>query len=184
MKTFVVILFPVLVAVASFCTRAPRENNAVAMAVINVENQRIWLSPLVNSSRLEDLLGWPRDSLQKALLCRRFDALHERLLSEFRRCEKYGLYTMVDDSAEATMLVSVKLCGYNRSGDSLAVPVSVHLEIPSQNKTFDYSSNAMAGGAEITPGKNEFHYAADIAAELITSFPFRQIVYRFYSSPH
>jgi hypothetical protein len=169
-------------AMVCFCTPAPRQNGDAKQVYIPAENQRLWLAPIVNKTRVEDLQGWPRDSLEKAILLRRFDDIGQRLLSEFRRCEKYGLYTMADDSGSATMRIFVTLDGYTRTKDTLTLPVFIHVEFPSRNKVYDFTFYPAAGGVTGKKGSGGFHYAGDLVAELCASFPYRQAVYRFYST--
>jgi hypothetical protein len=163
------------------CTPAPRETAEATPASVPAENERLWLAPLVNTTRVEDLEGWPRDSLEKSILVRHFAAIRDKLLSEFRRCEKYGLYKMTDDSAGATMRLFITLDGYTKAKDTLTMPIDLHVASLTHTAGYDFTFFARAGGVTRKPGANPFHYAGDLTAELCSSFPYRDIVYRFYS---
>ena len=168
-------------AVLFFCTPAPGENRTGAQSSVPAENERLWIAPFINKTRLEDLEGWPRDSLERSILRRHVDGIGKKLLSEFRRCEKYGLYKMVDDSSSATMRLLVTLDGYTRTKDTLTVPVLLHVASRSNPRVYDFIFYPCAGGVTDKNGSSPFHYAGDLVAELCSSFPYREIVYHFCS---
>jgi hypothetical protein len=181
MKKLLFISLLSLGAALFFCTPAPHETAEATPASVPAENERLWLAPIFNNTRVEDLEGWPRDSLEKSILLRHFDAIRDKLLSELRRCEKYGLYKMVDDSAGATMHLFITLDGYTKAKDTLTMPIDLHVASHSNTAGYDFTFYARAGGVTRKPGASPFHYAGDLTAELCSSFPYRDIVYHFYS---
>ena len=163
------------------CTPAPREERAAAALVIPSVNERIWVAPLIDKCELEQLPGRPRDSVEKSILKRQFDEISVNLLAEFRRCEKFGLYQTVDDSLRATMRVFVTLFPGTLTRDTLTLPVTLHVESKPASKRYDATFYAVAPVPATERETNPFHYAGILQGELCTSFPYRKIVYLFYS---
>jgi len=76
-------------------------------AMVSLANEKVLLSPLVDSSSLQTLSGWPKDSATRSLLLVHFRELHDALVAEFRRCEKYGYFEVVDDRQRQPSACSV-----------------------------------------------------------------------------
>lgn len=182
MKTTLRIAFSAFCAIALFCSPAPHKNDDFANKGVPAINARIWLAPLVNTSNIASIEGWPDDSLQQTIIMRRFDKIQARLFSELRRCEKYGLYTMVEDSNEASMTITVTLMPFSRDHDTVTIPAEVKIRstVPPVDYTCKFSPRAPA--FREMREKNPFHYVGLIMMNYVNEFPFKPIAHLLYRS--
>jgi hypothetical protein len=113
---------------------------------------------------------------------RRFDKIEAKILSELRRCEKYGLYTMVDDSSEASMTITVKLTPFSRDHDTVTIPaeIKIHSRVPPTLYNYKFSPRAMA--FRDMREKSPFHYVGLIMMNYVNEFPYKPIVHLLYRS--
>jgi hypothetical protein len=168
-----------LCATALCCSPAPRGN--ALQKGIQAGNARIWLAPIINTSDIASLEGWPADTLDSAILWRRFQTLESRLLAELRRCEKYGLYTMVDAKNDASMTMTVTLLAFKRSHDTVTIPVNVHVETISSASSRDFAFRPHAPASRVERELNHFHYAGLILLNYVNNFPYNGIAQLLYA---
>jgi hypothetical protein len=168
-------------AVAVSCVPAAQKRSGGAAAVPST-NEKIWLAPLIDNSGITMLDEWPKNPLQANILSMHFDEIRSKLLSEFRRCEKYGHYQTVDDSLQSTIRVFTSLEKRRMHNDTLQLRVTLLVTSPLENQrwTFVHEFSAAAPGNQ--KESDPFHYAGLLLVDLNNSFPYRQIVYPFYKS--
>ena len=181
MKPFIKPSLLVAMVVSLSCVPAARKSSSGVTAVPSA-NEKIWLAPLVNNSGITALDEWPGDTLKAHILLKHFDEIRSRLLSEFRRCEKYGHYQTVDDSLQSTIRVFTSLEKRRMHSDTLQLSVSVLVTSPLEDRRWTFVHEFSA----TTPGdrkeSNPFHYIGLLLVDLSNSFPYRRIVYPFYKS--
>lgn len=171
-----------LCAVMLFCSPAPHENNDFSQKGVSAVNARIWLAPFVNQSNIASIEGWPKDSLQQAIIMGHFEKIEQRLLSELRRCEKYGLYTMVDDGKGASLTVTVTLMPFSRDHDTVTIPVNVKIISTASAAAYSYDFKPQVPAYREMWDKNPFHYVGLIMMNYVNYFPYKAIAHLFYRS--
>jgi hypothetical protein len=177
-------LFPLgaLGAVMLLCSPAPHEKSESVQAGVDATNARIWIAPLVNNSDIASIEGWPADSLQRTVLMRHFNKIQVRLLSEMRRCEKYGLYTMVDNQKAATMTVSITLMPFTRSYDTVTIPVRVRVVSSESEAVPDFEFKPRCPAFRELKNSNTYHYVGLILSNYVDDFPYNDIARIFYAA--
>jgi hypothetical protein len=182
MKTTFLIAFSVFFTTILFCVPIPQDKGDNANKGVVAINARVRLAPLINKSNIASLEGWPDDSLQRMIIMRRFDKIEEKLLSELRRCEKYGLYTMVEDSNEAGMTITVTLMPFSRDYDTVTIPVTVEIQSAVPRASYGYTFNPRVYTDRETREKNSFHYVGLIMMNCVNDFPYKAIAHLLYRS--
>lgn len=167
-------------AILLFCSPAPHEKGDYAYKGVPAINAHVRLAPLVNASNIVSIEGWPSDTLQQAVIMRRFDKIQARLLSELRRCEKYGLYIMVDDSSEATMTITLTLMPFSRDYDTVTIPAEVKIQskVPPTANNYKFTPRVLA--CRDMREKNPFHYVGLIMMNYCNEFPYKSIAHLLY----
>jgi hypothetical protein len=183
MKTdFLIPLVSVLCAILFFCTPAPHETGESLQKWVPAVNARIWLAPFINSSNIASIEGWPDDSIQRRIIMSRFGQVESRLLSEMRRCEKYGLYSMVDDSSGASMIMKVTLEPFSREYDTVTIPVKVTIASTSSAALYSYDFKPRVPAYRDMREKNPYHYVGLIMMNFVNNFPYKTIAHLLYRS--
>ena len=170
-----------IVAVCMYlgCSPAPRIETWVA-ATISVVDERLSLSPIISEAEVEHLPDWPEDQARQKILLKEFNAIWNRLNAEFRRCQKYGLYDMVDDNDNPTIRISIVLSDVEMTGDSLQMPVRLQAERLRDDQRFIYTIPAKAWVSPRERAQSPFHYYGRLLGAYRRNFPYRDIVSFFY----
>jgi hypothetical protein len=151
-----------------------------AAAMVSLANEKVLLSPFIDSSSLQTLSGWPKDSATRSLLLVHFRELHDALVAEFRRCEKYGYFEVVDDSAAATVRVQCIIRPYSFAKDTLTMPVRIELHHRVGVDTYTNTMGAAGVYKAASKPKSQLHYIDNLLADYRRSFPCRKLVALFY----
>jgi hypothetical protein len=161
------------------CTPARRVDTYVS-AAIPVAEERLSLSPIISEVETGNLPGWPSDPNQQKILLKTFNEIWLRLLSEFRRCQKYGLYAMVEDNDNPTMRISVTITAMELVGDTLSMPIRLQAERLRDDQRFSYTLPVKAYASSQKREENPFHYYGQLFADYRRSFPYKVLVSYFY----
>jgi hypothetical protein len=97
-------------------------------ATIPIENERLYIAPLINQTGIEKMSGWPQNYVEQNSLLKNFTFIWNQLKSELQRCEKYGNYTVVDNDEHPTVRVSITLNNIELTSDSILIPVNIQVE--------------------------------------------------------
>lgn len=162
-----------------FCTSARRIDTYIA-AAIPVADERLSLSPIISEAATDNLPDWPNDPRQQEILLRTFNGIWSRLLAEFRRCQKYGLYTIVEDNANPTMRISVTITAMELAGDSLSMPIRLLAERLRDDQRFSFTLPVKAKTSGPKKDYQPFHYYGNLLAGYARTFPYRVLVSYFY----
>jgi hypothetical protein len=183
MKTTSVIVFLLCSFSLLFtCSKAPGPDNTPES--FNVENERIFLAPVIFKESLEKLKGWPLNPTEQKVLTSNFLEIRDKLDSEFRRCEKYGLYKMVGENESATIKITLSITSIDLKDNTLKMPIELQAKwlINGQSYILPFSAGA---SVEIDPqeiNENRFHYLGLLLSSYTVNFPYKLIVSYFY--PH
>ncbi|MBN1578795.1 MAG: hypothetical protein JW913_19705 [Chitinispirillaceae bacterium] len=158
------------------CMPPHRSETYVAAATIPVADERLCLSPLISEAQVEHLPDWPSDPQQQKILLKTFDEIWERLQAEFRRCQKYGLYTMVDDYDNPTVRISVILTTVQFVKDTLSMPVRLQAERLRDDQRFIYTLPAIAVIQSEKKASQPFHYYGQLFSDYRRRFPYTVLV--------
>ncbi len=157
------------------CACIPPLRQSVHEAAFPVINDRLFLYPVIDSSSIDSMEGWPTDKPLQDLLRRNFRKMDNTLFAEFRRCEKYGLYELTDDSGGSNVRVSFVIGRFRLNKDTLSFPLRMTAWNPANNK--DYSLTIDGRGlyrAKSAP-KSPFHYLDVILADARRYFPYHKL---------
>lgn len=160
---------------------ASRRNVTEGVATIPVEHERLYLAPLKNDVSLENLDFWPQEPSKQKILLKNISDIWKKLKSEFKRCEKFGLYKMVDDTEHPTVRISVTLISVEES-DSLSIPVRLEVERLPDGHHSIYTVPAYASVPVSKKDSEPFSYANRLFSDYRRNFPYIHIVSFFY--PH
>ncbi|MBN1309591.1 MAG: hypothetical protein JXA18_16845 [Chitinispirillaceae bacterium] len=158
----------------------PHTGETHVAATIPVADERLCLSPLISEARVENLPDWPSDPQQQKILLKTFDEIWKRLLAEFRRCQKYGLYTMAEDHDNPTVRISVMLTGVEFVKDTLVMPVRLQAERLRDDQRFVYTLPAIAVIQSKKRASQPFHYYGQLFSDYRRRFPYAVLVSFFY----
>ncbi len=161
------------------CTPSGRIVTYVA-ATIPVVNETLSLSPITSEGRIEHLPGWPRDPDEQKLLLKTFDEIWFRLQAEFRKCQKYGYYSMVSDDEDPTMRISVAITSVELVSDTLKMPIRLQAERLRDDQRFLYTLPAVASVPPMDRSTRPLHYYGNLLADYSRRFPYRVLVSFFY----
>jgi hypothetical protein len=159
----------------SFVFSAPRTAHFVSIAA-----QKVYICPLKDSSMLSSFEGWPKEESSQKLLTSHFDNVYKNLFAEFKRCEKYGFYEMVEDSIKATVNLIFTIKQYNYQKDSLFLPVRIELKHKSGIDTYTNTIIAYGIYKPKSKPKSQFHYLNHLLADYRRNFPYKKIASLFY----
>jgi hypothetical protein len=173
---------PILVILSLLYTGClpPPEIETYTEAAISVTGERLSLSPLISEANMEALPDWPKDPYLQKMLLSTLGDIWNQLLAEFRRCQKYGLYTMVGDNDNPTFRISIILTDALLTNDTLFLPVRLQAERLRDDQRFMYSLSAKAVAGLRTRHGSSFHYYGQLLSEYRRHFPDRDIVSFFY----
>ena len=161
------------------CAPARRIDTYIA-ATIPVAEERLSLSPIISEAAPDNLPDWPDDPGQQEILLRTFNDIWSRLLAEFRKCQKYGLYTVVEDNADPTMRISVTITAMELSDDSLSMPIRLLAERLRDDQRFSFTLPVKANAPAPKKDTSPFHYYGNLLADYARIFPYRVLVSYFY----
>ena len=173
-----------LVSCAFGCTLqgcvAPLAKSLPRRAAFPAANEKIFISTAIDSSSLETFPGWPSEKNLQAPLISALKKLDSNMLVEFRRCEKYGLYELVDDSLLSSVRVSLVIGRYQFKKDTLTMPVRMTIEKPALKKNLTRTISAMGIYRAKTPPKSPLHYLDMLLADFCRNFPYSKAAEVFY----
>ncbi|MCX7725551.1 MAG: hypothetical protein N2053_01750 [Chitinispirillaceae bacterium] len=158
----------------------PSSDNIYITPTISVEYEKLSLSPLISEAKFETLPEWPKEIDKQKILLETFDEIWFKLLTEFRRCEKYGLYTMVSDKENPTIRISIIISSVDFTKDTLSMPIRLVVERLRDNQQFVFTIPAIAVMNSPEKKKNFFHYYGKLLADYKRRFPYKEIVSFFY----
>jgi len=161
------------------CT--PPQQRYDGPTTIPVENERICLAPLVIRAELESIDGWPNDPIRQKIILRQLTGIWNKLLAEFHRCEKLGLYQMVDDHEDPTVRISITLISNEFKSDTLYIPVRLQAESLHDGRRYIYTLQAKAWSKN--KKSNSYHYIGRLLSQYRKNFPYRSLVSFFYPHP-
>lgn len=172
-KLFVYFAFLLLL-----CTPPPHD--IYIAPTISVEYEKLSLSPIISEAKLEVLQDWPAEIDKQKILLKTFDEIWFKLLTEFRRCEKYGLYTMVSDREDPTIRISIVISSVDFTEDTIFMPIRLVVERLRDNQQFVFTIPATGVLKSSERKKNPFHYYGKLLGDYKRRFPYKEIVSFFY----
>ena len=145
---------------------------------IPVPNERLYLAPIILNADLGQLDGWPEDQAQQKVLLENFTDMHKKIKAEFRRCEKFGMYTVVDDTGNPTVRISIEILSADLTNDTLKMPVQLQAEKLHSDQKYIYS---LPVSASTENQQNRFRYSGMLLTNYKRLFPYNLLVSFFYS---
>ena len=173
------IALPLFACAVLVCTPVRRVDTYVT-AAIPVVDERISISPIISEVETSNLPDWPKDPGQQKILLKTFNDIWLRLQAEFRRCQKYGLYTMVDDNDNPTIRISVVITAMDLHNDTLSMPIRLVAERLRDDQRFSYTLPAASGTSFRKRTSQPFHYYGLLLSGYARSFPYGVLVSFFY----
>ncbi len=168
------------VASAILCACVPPAHSLARRAEFPVLNEKIYLSPVIDSSSLDQFPGWPVDKTLETPLKRHFQKMDSSLFVEFRRSEKFGLYEMVDDSLSSGVAVTFVVKHFQFKKDTLLLPVHMKAEQWSTHRTYTQSLDGYGIYRAKSAPKSQLHYIDVLLADFCRNFPYKNAAGVFY----
>ena len=108
--------------------------------------------------------------------------LNKSLISEFRRCAKFGIYTVVDTTLPHSLSVKLIFSEARIISDTLLIPFSVTTtETNTKRKIIkDYRHFVIIPKYEKATDRSDFYSISRAIAEYRKTFPIKKIVSNFY----
>ena len=151
----------------------------VRRTAIDVRHQTVGLLPLEGVQALTSSLPWPGDRNQAGVLRRDIMQVWKNLLVEFRRCEKYGLYTMAEQAEAATATISVAIVSARIRNDSLLMPLKLVVSRGGTAKSRSLTVDAFGLCPDCSPDSVSVYALAGAIADYRRRFPYRAVVATF-----
>ncbi|MGD9201838.1 MAG: hypothetical protein PVI26_09760 [Chitinispirillia bacterium] len=118
---------------------------------INVNFQKISLQPFKGWEKITSSEYWPNKESVDELLIHYIQQVWKSLYTEFRLCEKYGFYKMVDSTELNTVEISLKILTSEFHNDTLYMPIEMSTHQKTANRMYYAEINAFG----ILPGSSE-----------------------------
>jgi len=150
-------------------------------ATVSLANEKVYINQFVDSSSLGSFDGWPKDSASQKLLSVHFRDCWKNLFAEFKRCEKFGFYEMVEDSSAATVRIRLIVRRYSSSKDTLRFPVRIELHHAAGLDTYTNTIEAAGVYRVKSKPKSPFHRLDYLLADFRRHFPYAKVTALFYA---
>jgi hypothetical protein len=152
-------------------------------AVVSLANEKVYLCPFTDSSGLQSFDGWPKEPASQKLLSRHFSDCYKNLFAEFKRCEKYGFYEMVEDSSASTVRIRLFIRHYSYVKDTLHFPVRIELRHTTGLDTYTNTIDGAGVYRVKSKPKSPFHRLDYLCADFRRHFPYAKVAALFYTLP-
>jgi|GEM_PF-1084485 len=121
---------PIAICIAAllYCTPPPQAVKPQGSQKINIQHEKLIILPFTGLETFARMSGWPSDSGEIAALVSMLAPLYDDLVAEFRRCEKFGMYTVVDSLHGPTVVVQPQFAFEAVRNDSLFIRVILNIE--------------------------------------------------------
>jgi hypothetical protein len=150
---------------------------------IPVEHERLYLAPLVNQCALSTLPGWPSNSAYQQILLQRLSDLEETMAIELRRCAKFGLYEVVDEPHQASVLCTLLLSEAIFLPDTLKIAGSFAISILSSNQRIIFPLQTTGILQSTNPPATAFNRLGLLIIDACRQFPVAELIGHFYTQP-
>ena len=150
-------------------------------AVVSLANEKVYINPFTDSSGLQAFAGWPKEPSSRKLLSRHFMDCYKNLFAEFKRCEKFGFYEMVEDSSAATVRIRLTIRPYSFAKDTLRLPVRIELKHTSGLDTYTNTIEGAGVYRAKSKPKSAFHKLDYLLADFRRYFPYAKAAALFYT---
>ena len=175
-KIFIIISFFILFfgCASNLATRKP--------AAVEVKHQQLYLQPLKGLEKLESSEYWPDSIWQGKFLIENMQQLWKNLLGEFRRCEKYGLYTMVDSTASSTVDIIPEIIYSKIKNDTLFISLGIKTFYKAGKKSNTMTVDAFGLFKQEVKEAVTVKALVPAFADYRRRFPYEKVVSAYYSS--
>lgn len=173
-KILLISLFLLLFSCASnLATKRP--------AAIEVKHENICLQPIKGLEKLESSEYWPDSIWQGKLLIENMQQMWKNLLGEFRRCEKYGLYTMVDSTASSTVDITPEVIYSRIKKDTLFVSIGIKTYHKESKRSSTMSVDAYGLFKNDVKEAVTIQDLVSVFTDFRRRFPYGKVVSAYYS---
>jgi hypothetical protein len=126
--------------VLALCSPPPPEHEIH----IPVEHETLFLAPLRGVESLRNLPHWPNSSAGHKAIMSELDGFYQQMLAHVHRCEKYGLFRVVDSMGGPTVVVRPAIRPGAITADSLPIVIEMTVEHLAAGRTYSYAADAVA----------------------------------------
>ena len=173
---------PVLITGALFFVSCTYQLATRGPQAIEVKYQKIYLEPLQGLERLETADFWPDSIWQGKFLVENMQQVWKGLLAELRRCEKYGLYTVVDSTASSTVEISPEIVSAKIKDDTLFIPMKMTIYQKADKRSHVMTVDAYGLISQDTAGTNNLQKLVSGFTDYRYRFPYQKAVSLFYAN--
>lgn len=136
----------------------------------------LYTSPICDSTMDKKLY----DSMVKKEL----ESIYKNLLSELRRCAKFGIYTVTDSIQPHEVSIILEFMESSIQNDSILIPFKV-LTIDRETKQKEvkvYNLKTLIPKYQITDSKSKLYSAGRALLSYRKLFPYHKIISRYYNN--
>ena len=174
-------IFLVAMILISFFCRCGSGRKVQKPMTIDITHQSVYLKPIMGLDVLRSSSFWPQERSVENVLLDYVRQVWKELLIEFRRCEKYGLYSMIDSTGTPTVIVTVKVVSSRIRNDSLIIPLEIKTVNKSNKKSYTLTVDACGSVKGNSSEKADAaYYLGAVFADYKRNFPYKKVVSSFY----
>ena len=182
-KNSLIIIF---ISILATPTLIGAKNRNASSPFFKTVNKTVAIYPIKNSYQKvpAKILCKTCDSLNlQNIIKSEITTINKSLLSEFRRCAKFGLYTVVDTTLPRDLEVKIVFSTATIISDTLSIPFSVTTTETKSHRTIikNFHHTALIPKYEDNPENSIFYSISRALATYRKTFPTENIVRLFYS---
>ena len=149
-------------------------------AIFPIEQETIYLYPIQNNSLLDTFSLWPATAQLQENFKQHFAGIDKNIASEFRRCQKFGLYQIAADSAMATVRVRLTLLPARIQSDTIFLPLRLQAEMAMDMK-IHIDTIAAIGIYQTAQPVDRYKYLGMLLTDWVYNFPYVAVTNCFYA---
>ena len=159
------------------CSSPPPLNTAE----VPVEHEKLYIAPITGLDKLVEYPHWPLAVDSMVILLEEIEKFQEKLLAEFHRNEKYGLYTLVDSAQGPTVSATIEILTVHITDESLYMPLRLEVRNRAHGKRHykKFEQRVSLTIDSILIEADPFRKAVYGLAEYRRTFPYRKLVQLF-----
>jgi hypothetical protein len=150
---------------------------------VSIAHETVFLTLVEWEKTLRSCAGWPAEEELREPLHDEVNRIRAALVDELSRCQKYGLYRVVDSLRAPTVRIELTILSPERRGDTLHLPVEARIRNTAAPWTIARSIDAFGVvDADGSSTMSDSRWLAHALADYRRRFPYRRIVAILYPS--
>lgn len=150
-------------------------DNMNIFASDNYDKSKIYIAPLIINAHLDTLESWPKNHRKEIRILRKIASIRDLLGKHFQYSSCSNSYTLVKDTEQPLLRISVLLKSVNFHIDSICIPLQIEIEhIPDGTiQSFSLNSYAYLENSYLSKKSHRITHLFD---NYIINFPYTSII--------